>query len=325
MDIFSVNHLKVEFPTDDKIRPAVDDISFSVEKNKTLAIVGESGSGKTVSCLSAIGLVPGRGKITSGTVLFEGEDILTASSERLRQIHGKDIAVVFQDPTTSLNPVHPVGKQIEEVLRIHKGLTSEEATKETEKLLGRVGISDPSIRLKNFPHQLSGGMNQRVMIAMGIACKPKILIADEPTTALDLTVQAQILRLLNTLKRENDLTLIIITHDFGIVAEIADDVVVMYAGKIVEKAPVFEIFDYPAHPYTKGLIDAMPTYKDTDKKLSMIPGFLPPPNEFFDGCIFAPRCQFSQDICMKSKPDLLPIRKDHETACFFPRNKEGMK
>lgn len=319
MEIFSINHLKVEFPSDTVIRPAVDDISFSVEKNKTVAIVGESGSGKTVSCLSAIGLVPGRGKISSGKVLFQGEDLLRINPDRLDEIHGKDIAVIFQDPTTSLNPVHKVGGQIAEVLKIHQKNNKHNFGNEAVHLLERVGIADAEIRAKNYPHQLSGGMNQRIMIAMGIACKPKLLIADEPTTALDLTIQAQILRLLSDLKSQNDLSLVIITHDFGIVAEIADDVVVMYAGQIMEDAPVMEIFDHPAHPYTKGLIDAMPTFENSKGKLSAIPGFLPPPSEIFKGCIFAPRCQYKLDVCSEERPQLHPVNHSHQVACFNPR------
>ena len=319
MDIFEVKHLKVEFPSDSVIRPAVDDISFSVEENRTVAIVGESGSGKTVSCLSAIGLVPGRGKVTSGKYFFKGENLLTTDRNCLDEIHGKEIAVIFQDPTTSLNPVHRVGGQIEEVLQIHQQRKSENPKVETLQLLKQVGIADPSVRARNYPHQLSGGMNQRIMIAMGIACKPQLLIADEPTTALDLTIQAQILRLLHDLKMKNELSLLIITHDFGIVAEIADEVVVMYAGRIVENAAVMDIFDHPAHPYTKGLIDAMPKFGNKTMKLATIPGFLPPPNEIYKGCIFAPRCDYRLEICDEERPPMDTVSLRHQVACFNPR------
>lgn len=319
MNTLEVKNLRVEFPSEQRIRPAVDGVSFSVEENRVLAIVGESGSGKTVSCLSSIGLVPGQGKITSGEVIFHDKNLLHLNSNQLAEIRGEKITVIFQEPTSSLNPVLKIGKQIAEVLKVHKGLSNDESLRQAEKLLVEVGISDSNIRIDNYPHQLSGGMNQRVMIAMAIACKPELIIADEPTTALDVTIQAQILQLLKNLKRTNNLSMILITHDFGIVAEMADDVVVMYAGKIVETGSVFDIFNFPTHPYTIGLMGAVPPLDKEIESLQILSGSLPAPTEIFEGCIFAPRCDYRIDKCMNRKPPLTTRNTGHYFACFNPR------
>jgi oligopeptide/dipeptide ABC transporter ATP-binding protein len=319
MNTLEVKNLRVEFPSDINIRPAVDGVSFNARKNKVLAIVGESGSGKTVACLSSIGLVPGQGKITSGEVIFHEKNLLGLNSNQLADIRGEEITVIFQEPTASLNPVIKVGNQISEVLQVHKRISKEEATRITEELLKKVGISDSKLRIDNYPHQLSGGMNQRMMIAMAIACKPELIIADEPTTALDVTIQAQIIQLLKDLKESNNLSMILITHDFGIVAEMADDVVVMYAGIIVETGSVFDIFNSPAHPYTKGLLEAVPPLDKEIDELRIIHGSLPSPSEIYDGCIFAPRCDYRIEKCMSEKPSLETISAWHQFACFNPR------
>lgn len=319
MNTLSINDFRVEFPSDMKIRPAVDGVSIAVRENKTLAIVGESGSGKTVLCLSSIGLVPGQGKITSGEVIFRGMNLLSLGSNKLAEIRGKEISVIFQEPTTYLNPVLKVGRQIAEVLQIHKGSTYKGALGIAEEIMRNVGISDSELRIDNYPHQMSGGMNQRIMIAMAIACKPKLIIADEPTTALDVTIQAQILQLLRELKETSNLSMVLITHDFGVVAEMADDVAVMYAGHIIETGSVMEIYNAPSHPYTHALMGAVPPIDRDIDALRIIEGSLPAPTELFSGCIYAPRCENQIEICLLEKPNLETVKPGHECACFNPR------
>lgn len=319
MDILSVKNFRVEFPSEIRIRPAVDGVSISVGENRTMAIVGESGSGKTVLCLSSIGLVPGQGKITSGEVIFRGKNLLSLSPNQLAEIRGKEISVIFQEPTTYLNPVLKVGRQIAEVLQIHMGVSYSKALGIAEEIMRKVGISDSELRIDNYPHQMSGGMNQRIMIAMAIACKPKLVIADEPTTALDVTIQAQILQLLRELKETNNLSMVLITHDFGVVAEMADDVAVMYAGHIIETGSVMEIYNAPLHPYTHALMGAVPPVDRDIDELRIIDGSLPAPNEFLMGCIYAPRCENQIEICTLEKPRLETVNSGHAYACFNPR------
>src|SRR3954470_17844184 len=305
MSLLEVRDLKTHFKTDDGIVKAVDGVSFSVEKGKTLGIVGESGSGKSVTCLTIMGLNPRANTTTSGEALFNGENLLTTSPKRLREIRGNDIAMIFQDPMTSLNPVHSIGQQLVEAILLHRDITKKNARARALELLKAVGIPRPDRRIDDYPHQFSGGMRQRVMIAMALVNDPDLLIADEPTTALDVTTQAQILNLMQKLQQEFGSAVIIITHDLGVVAETADDVVVMYAGSIVEHAPVDDLFERPRHPYTWGLLGSMPRAIET-KRLTKItgspPSLLNPP----PGCRFHPRCQYVMPVCRSTVPELRP-------------------
>ena len=324
--ILEVRDLVVEFATDRGPITAVNGVNFDVYKGRTLGIVGESGSGKSVSALSVMGLIPSPpGKVKSGLIKFRGENLLDYSSDQMRHIRGNKIAMIFQEPMTSLNPVFTVGNQIEEVLELHQSdLTKVERMKKGIEMLNLVGIPSPEKRYKEYPHQLSGGMRQRVMIAMALACKPDILIADEPTTALDVTIQAQILELMNKLQKELGMGIIMITHDLGVVAETCDDVAVMYCGKIVEKSDVKSIFNHPRHPYTKGLMDSIPSFdstKDKDRgRLPTIEGMVPSLFELPAGCSFQDRCPFSDDNCTGSKgsPVLKEHAMGHDVSCFNP-------
>jgi len=317
--LLDVKDLKTYFRTDDGIVKAVDGVTFSVEKGQTLSIVGESGSGKSVTCLTVMGLNPKKNTISSGEALFKGEDLLTMGSRRLRQIRGNDIAMIFQDPMTSLNPVHRIGDQLAEAVLLHQDVTKKQALKRGLELLKAVGIPRAERRMEDYPHQFSGGMRQRVMIAMALVNDPDLLIADEPTTALDVTTQAQILALMNNLQKEFDSAIIIITHDLGVVAETADDVVVMYAAEIAEQGSVDSIFGRPHMPYTWGLLGSLPRL-DTDlERLVQIkgqpPSLLRPPA----GCRFHPRCPYVMDICKKEDPPLKPVSgdADHLAACHL--------
>ena len=319
MALLDVKDLKTYFRTDDGIVKAVDGVTFSVEKGQTLSIVGESGSGKSVTCLTVMGLNPKKNTISSGEALFKGEDLLTMGSRRLRQIRGNDIAMIFQDPMTSLNPVHRIGDQLAEAVLLHQDVTKKQALKRGLELLKAVGIPRAERRMEDYPHQFSGGMRQRVMIAMALVNDPDLLIADEPTTALDVTTQAQILALMNNLQKEFDSAIIIITHDLGVVAETADDVVVMYAAEIAEQGSVDSIFGRPHMPYTWGLLGSLPRL-DTDlERLVQIkgqpPSLLRPPA----GCRFHPRCPYVMDICKKEDPPLKPVSgdADHLAACHL--------
>ena len=319
MALLEVNDLKTYFRTDDGIVKAVDGVSFSVEKGKTLGIVGESGSGKSVTCLTIMGLNNRRSAITSGTALFNGEDLIKMSPRRLREIRGDDMAMIFQDPMTSLNPVHTIGKQLIEAVLLHRDVTKKVAKARAVELLEAVGIPRAGRRIDDYPHQFSGGMRQRVMIAMALVNDPDLLIADEPTTALDVTTQAQILNLMKTLQQEFGSAIIMITHDLGVVAETADDVVVMYAAKVVERAPVDEIFARPRMPYTWGLLGSLPRLDADVDRLVQIPGqppsLLNPPQ----GCRFHPRCPYVMSVCRAEEPMLEPVpgNSEHLQACHL--------
>ena len=319
MSLLEVNDLKTYFRTDDGIVKAVDGVSFKVEKGKTLGIVGESGSGKSVTCLTIMGLNPKASAITSGEALFNGEDLLKMNQSQLRDIRGNDIAMIFQDPMTSLNPVHTIGRQLVEAVLLHRDVTKKVARARALELLEAGRDSAPERRIDDYPHQFSGGMRQRVMIAMALVNDPDLLIADEPTTALDVTTQAQILHLMKTLQQEFGSAIIMITHDLGVVAETADDVVVMYAAKVVEHAPVDEIFTRPRHPYTWGLLGSLPRLDADVERLVQIPGqppsLLNPPS----GCRFHPRCPYVMSVCRTEEPPLVPVPgiDDHLQACHL--------
>jgi len=324
--ILEVKDLVVEFNTDRGPITAVSGVSFEVFKGRTLGIVGESGSGKSVSALSIMRLIPSPpGRIKSGDIIFRGESLLDIPMDDMRRIRGNKIAMIFQEPMTSLNPVFTVGNQIIEVLELHqKDLSKPERVRKGIELLKLVGIPSPQARFKEYPHQLSGGMRQRVMIAMSLACEPDILIADEPTTALDVTIQAQILDLMNKLRDELGMGIIFITHDLGVVAEMCDDVAVMYCGRIVEKSDVRSIFAHPRHPYTKGLIHSIPSYDSTSihkkEKLPTIDGMVPSLFELPAGCSFQDRCGEVKDDCRgaKGSPKLAEVSSGHEVSCFSP-------
>jgi dipeptide transport system ATP-binding protein len=299
MALLEVANLTVEFPTATGPFRAVDSVSLSCDKGEILAIVGESGSGKSVAMLAVMGLLPNNATVTADDLRFDGSDILNIGSRERRQIIGKDIAMIFQEPMSSLNPCFTIGFQLGEALRVHLGLDRRARRARSTELLDQVGIPAPAERLGQFPHQLSGGMNQRVMIAMALACKPKLLIADEPSTALDVTIQAQILDLLVDLQRQNDMGLILITHDMGVVAETAERVQVQYAGQKVEEQPVRDLFRDPHHPYTAALLAALPERATRHGKLPSIPGVVPGPGDRPTGCLFSPRCRFATARCAR--------------------------
>jgi oligopeptide/dipeptide ABC transporter ATP-binding protein len=307
--LLEVRNLQTHFPTRAGLVRAVDGVSFYVDKGELLGIVGESGCGKSITALSLMRLVSAPGKIVGGEISFDGEDLLAATEERMRAIRGDDIAMIFQDPMTSLNPVFTIGEQIAEALRLHRKLSRADARRATIEAMKEVAIPDPARRVDDYPHQLSGGMRQRVMIAMALACDPKLLIADEPTTALDVTIQAQILELLNELRRTRELGVLLITHDLGVVAETADRVAVMYTGRIVEESPVEELFARPKHPYTEGLLRSVPklTAKDAARatRLETIEGIVPSPTALPPGCHFAPRCTHRMPRCTVG--DAIPL------------------
>jgi peptide/nickel transport system ATP-binding protein/oligopeptide transport system ATP-binding protein len=314
--ILDIRNLTTAFKTRNGPIKAVDGISLTVEPGKTLGIVGESGSGKSMLSLSVMGLVPPPGRIATGEILFQGSDILRYSPAQIRDMRGNRISMIFQEPMTSLNPVHTVGFQIVEAIRAHRGGSARALRSEAVEALRKVQIPSPERRFDEFPHQLSGGMRQRVMIAMALVCEPDLLIADEPTTALDVTIQAQILDLLRDLQAETGMAIILITHDLGVVAQVADEVAVMYAGKIVERGPVGAIFEDPQHPYTIGLIGSMPRMEDDVDRLVAISGVVPPPFRLPVGCRFNPRCPFADDECRASQPALEEITSFHSVACW---------
>ncbi|MCE9607145.1 MAG: ABC transporter ATP-binding protein [Planctomycetia bacterium] len=317
--LLTVDSLGVEFKTDDGIVRAVDDVSFSIAPGETLGIAGESGSGKSVTNLALMGLIPKPpGKIVAGQALFQGADLLTMPAERLRKIRGRRIAMIFQDPMTSLNPLLTVAEQLTEMTRLHLGHTPRQALDHAVAMLDRVGIPGASKRVLEYPHQFSGGMRQRVMIAMALSCNPDLLIADEPTTALDVTIQAQILELLRELQRDQGMAIIFITHDLGVMANICRRVVVMYGGRIVEEAPVDELFARPRHPYTLGLLRSRPRLDSPrGERLEPIPGQPPDLTRLPSGCAFHPRCKFAADICRTQRPELRPSPTDGRFACHF--------
>jgi peptide/nickel transport system ATP-binding protein len=318
MALLEVDELSVRFDSDEGSVHAVDRVSFSLDASEVLAVVGESGCGKTVTAMSLLRLLPASAQV-SGTARFEGRDLLSADDASLRKVRGREISFVFQEPMTSLNPVFTVGRQIGEVLRHHLGLSKAEAHDRCVELLELVGIPAPARRIDEYPHQLSGGMRQRVMIAMAVACNPKVLIADEPTTALDVTIQAGILDLMRDIRERLGTAIILITHDLGVVADVADRVMVMYAGRKVEEAPADELFAHPQHPYTTGLLAALPRSgrRSIDEPLQEIPGVVPSLAQLPDACAFAPRCPRADEACMKVPP-LDPVGPEHRAACVHP-------
>jgi oligopeptide/dipeptide ABC transporter ATP-binding protein len=322
--LLSVRGLRTEFHTDQGVARAVDGVSFDLPKGGTLALVGESGCGKSVTALSILRLIPDPpGRIAAGEVLFEGRNLLALDKSEMRRIRGNDISMIFQEPMTSMNPVFRIGDQIGAVIRLHRGLSKLEARREAITLMNHVGIPAAASRVDDYPHQMSGGMLQRVMIAMALACGPRLLIADEPTTALDVTIQAQILDLLNRLRAETGMSVLLITHDLGVVAETADQVVVMYAGKVVETAPVGELFSDPKHPYTQALFASLPTVNRSGRLVN-IPGSVPAPTNFPPGCRFHPRCPHAMSVCPLREPPLLDTREAHQAACWLHAPGKGV-
>ncbi|AYO31045.1 MAG: peptide/nickel transport system ATP-binding protein [Thermoanaerobacteraceae bacterium] len=307
-NLVEVKNLKTYFFTDDGVVPAVDGVDFSIKKGETLGIVGESGCGKSVTSLSLLRLVPNPpGKIVDGEMYFKGENLLEKSESEMRKIRGNDISMIFQEPMTSLNPVFTVGEQISEAIELHQGLNKRDALAKAVEMLKLVGIPSAEQRVNEYPHQMSGGMRQRVMIAMALSCNPALLIADEPTTALDVTIQAQILELMKDLKERLGTAIMLITHDLGVVAEMAENVLVMYAGKVVEYADVKTIFKNPKHPYTVGLLGSIPRLDQPKEKLYVIEGVVPNPFNMPSGCRFHPRCPEAREICKTKEPELLHI------------------
>ena len=315
--LLTVRDLHVSFFTDRGAVRAVRGVDLEIHEGETLALVGESGCGKSATALSIMRLIEPPGRITRGALLFRGQDLAGLPEAAMRAIRGKSIGMIFQEPMTSLNPVFTVGRQIGEVLRLHRGLSETAAHAEIVRLLDTVGIPSPAQRLVQYPHELSGGMKQRVMIAMALACRPDLLIADEPTTALDVTVQAQILNLLERLQAELGMALLLITHNLGVVAQFAKDVAVMYAGKIVERADVETVFRNPLHPYTQALLRAVPRRGRRDTRLAAIAGTVPSPLDYPPGCAFAARCPAALDFCAEIQPLLTQPETGHETACWL--------
>ncbi len=325
MALLEVKNLHTYFTTKKGIVKAVNDVDYEVEAGKTLGLVGESGSGKSVSAMSIIKLLDGNGYIDSGEIFFDGKDLTNMSLQDMYHIRGNDISVIFQEPMTSLNPVFTIEKQVAETFIIHQGMSKDEAKKKVVEILADVKIPNPEVVAKQYPHQLSGGMRQRVMIAMALACRPKLLIADEPTTALDVTIQAQILRLMNDLKKEFGTSILFITHDLGVINQMADDVAVMYCGQVVEMSPRRTIFSNPEymHPYTEGLFESIPRL-DTEagKRLESIPGAVPHPLDLPEGCKFAPRCKYATEKCKKEEPELERVNDEQQIRCFYPNRRQ---
>ena len=323
MKLLEIKDLHTYFTTRRGVIKAVNGVSMSIESGKTLGVVGESGSGKSQTAMSILQLFEKNQRIHSGEIFFQGKDISKLSQEELYAIRGNSISMIFQEPMTSLNPVFSVKRQIGEVFILHQGMKKKEAEEKAVDMLSAVKIPNPEVVVKQFPHQLSGGMRQRVMIAMALACQPKLLIADEPTTALDVTIQAQILRLMNDLKKEFNTAIMFITHDLGVINQMADDVAVMYCGQVVEIAPVDFIFkpvtDY-SHPYTEALLRSIPLLSSKqDKRLDMIPGAVPHPLDLPKGCKFAPRCKYATDKCREQEPELTQVNDVQQIRCFYPQ------
>jgi len=317
LPLLRIENLHVQFHTLEGVHQAVRDVSISLYPGETLGIVGESGSGKSVTSLAIMRLIPSPpGKITAGRILFGGRDLLRITDDEIRSVRGNDIAMIFQEPMTSLNPIHTCGAQIIEPLLLHKNYSKKAARDRALELLNMVGIPLPAQRLKEYPHQLSGGMRQRVMIAMALACQPKLLIADEPTTALDVTIQAQILQLMKDLREEINSAIILITHDLGVIAEMCQRVVVMYAGQVVEISPLNELFQRPYHPYAEGLLLSIPTISKVKKRLFSIEGTVPNPFAMPPGCSFAPRCAYSEEICRAQVPELTVLPNGRSVRCW---------
>ena len=328
LPLLSVRDLVTTFRTEAGVFPAVDCISFDVAAGEALGIVGESGSGKSVTALSILGLLPDPpGRVASGSIRFDGQEMVGLSKKALRGLRGPSIGMIFQEPMTSLNPVFTVGDQIVETIRAHEQVSARTARKRAIELLQRVGIATPERRLEDYPHQLSGGMRQRVMIAIALACSPRLLLADEPTTALDVTIQAQLLDLLHDLQRDTRMAVVIITHNMGVIAEFADRVLVMYAGRIAEEGPVDAVFTTPRHPYTVGLLGSTPSLERDSARLATIPGVLPQLSDSMPGCRFAPRCARRTGQCLVEKPPLIAVGGNQRVACFHwdqPAEGEGV-
>ena len=328
MALLEVSNLRTYFTTDAGLAKSVDGVSFSIEKGEVLGIVGESGCGKSVTSLSIMQLIPRPpGRIMEGSsIKLRGEELVGASEKRLREIRGNDVAMIFQEPMTSLNPVFKIGEQIAEALRLHKKLSRKDARDGAIEALRLVGIPDPEVRVDNYPHQLSGGQRQRVMIAIALSCEPDLLIADEPTTALDVTIQAQILDLLAELRERLGMAIILITHDLGVVAQVCDRVVVMYAGEVVEEGSAGDIFSNPRHPYTEGLMRAVPQLGRPDERLAVIPGMVPSPTQWPAGCRFSTRCPYAWDLTREEHPELFDVSPSHRSRCWlekYPERRSG--
>ena len=315
--LIELKGLKTWFFTDEGVVKAVNGVNLHCNRGETLGVVGESACGKSVTSFSIMQLIPDPpGKIVDGEILFKGRDLLKLPESEMRKVRGNEIAMIFQEPMTSLNPVYKVGDQIAEVVMLHQGLDRAGAWKIAEEMLDKVGIPEPSKRIHNYPHEMSGGMKQRVMIAMALACRPALLIADEPTTALDVTIQAQILDLMRRLQEEIGMSIWFITHDLGVIAEMAHRVAVMYASKVVEYAPVDELFENPKHPYTRGLFQSLPHMDGHQERLSVIPGNVPNPLDHPSGCRFHPRCEFAIDDCKTIEPELHTVSPGHQVSCI---------
>lgn len=324
--LLEVRNLQTHFFRKKESVPAVDGVDITIKKGETVALVGESGSGKSITSLSIMGLVPSPGgKIVGGEVVFEGKDLTKLTENELCKVRGNDISMIFQEPMTSLNPVLTIGEQITEVLTLHQKLSKREATKKAIEMLELVGFSRAAEIINDYPHRLSGGMRQRVMIAIAMSCNPKLLIADEPTTALDVTIQAQILDLMKDLSHKFDTSILLITHDLGVVSEVADRVVVMYCGQVVEEASVEDLFEDPLHPYTQGLINSIPNIEDEISRLESIKGNVPPPTNLPQGCRFAPRCPKAFDRCFSEIPDLLKEDGNRSVRCFLYDGEEAVQ
>ena len=317
--LLQIRNLKTYFYTSDGVVKAVDDVSWNVDHGEVIGLVGESGCGKSVTALSILRLIPAPpGKVVDGEILFKGKNLLSLSLEEIRKIRGNDISMIFQEPMTSLNPVFTIGAQVAEAIQLHQKLNKKAALEKSIDMLKLVGIPSPEKRVKEYPHELSGGMKQRAMIAMALSCNPKILIADEPTTALDVTIQAQILDLMLKLKDEFDASIVLITHDLGVIAEMAQKVVVMYAGKVMEQAEVNKIFENPLNPYTQGLLNSLPKIDMAHKeKLNTIPGIVPSLYDLPKGCKFSPRCNQVIEICYQSEPELIEVDDAHWSRCWL--------
>ena len=325
--LLDVRGLRTSFHTSDGVVRAVTGVDFHVDRGEVMGLVGESGCGKSVTSLSILRLIVPPGRIEAGEVIFDGTDLLKVPTRSMRELRGERISMIFQQPTSSLNPVYDVGMQLGEVLEIHRAMKRRDARARAEELLAMVGIPDPKRRIAAFPHELSGGMAQRVMIAMALACEPELLIADEPTTALDVTIQAQILDLMRTLQRETNTAMILITHDLGVVAEMCDRVAVMYAGEIVEETSVTNLFEDPKHPYTRGLIGSVPVLGDVRESLTTIPGSVPNLIDLPSGCRFAPRCRTRVELSVAEAeelhPELRPVAEDHAVRCWVYHDPQG--
>jgi len=315
--LLEVRSLTTQFFTEDGVVRAVEDVNFEIHPGEILSLVGESGCGKSVTGLSLLRLIPiPPGKIMSGELLFEGRDLLGLEEREMERVRGNDISMIFQEPMTSLNPVFTIGNQIMEALQLHQNLDKKEARRRAIEMLDRVKIPSPEVRIDSYPHQLSGGMRQRAMIAMALSCQPKLLIADEPTTALDVTIQAQVLRLLKEIQGEMGMAVMLITHDLGVVSEIADRVAVMYAGRIVESGPIEAIFGEMRHPYTRGLLESIPQLEEKKQRLNAIPGQVPNPMDLPTGCKFHPRCHLMIDDCKREEPPLFQVNGNHFSRCL---------